>query len=104
LIVVLDASTFISAVLKSDSIPERALRRAVTEPNRLLLCRDVVAEYTEVIFRAKFDRFVSDERRQRMLDIVTVAVEWVQPVEIVRECSDPKDDKYLSLAVGGHAE
>jgi hypothetical protein len=36
LIVVFDASTFVSAALKANAIPERALLRAVGEPNRLL--------------------------------------------------------------------
>ena len=39
MIVVLDASTFVSAALKADSVPERALFRAVTGPNRLILSR-----------------------------------------------------------------
>jgi putative PIN family toxin of toxin-antitoxin system len=104
LIVVLDASTFISAVLKSDSTPERALFRAVTEPSRLILSQEVEDEYQEVIFRSKFDRFTSNERRQRMLDIITVATEWVDPIETVQECRDPKDDKYLALAITGHAD
>jgi hypothetical protein len=34
LIVVLDASTFVSAALKENSIPEPALSRAVSRPNR----------------------------------------------------------------------
>ncbi len=33
-----------------------------------------------------------------------VAAERVEPIETVRECSDPKDDKYLSLAAAGGAD
>ena len=54
--------------------------------------------------RAKFDRFVSRERRQRILDIVLVAAERIEPVEVVHECRDPKDDKYLALAAAGTAD
>jgi uncharacterized protein len=104
LIVVLDASTFVSAALKANSVPERALLRAVNEPNRLILSREVEDEYREVIFRSKFDRFVSIERRQRVLDIVVVAGERVEPTETVQECRDPKDDKYLALAPVGKAD
>ena len=103
MIVVLDASTFVSAALKMDSIPERALPRAVTAPNRLLLSRAVEAEYREVIFRPKFDRFVAVARRQLILDIVVVAAERIEPTETIRECRDPKDDKYLALAAAGGA-
>ena len=59
LIVVLDASTFVSAALKADSLPERALLRAVDPPNRFILSQEVEDEYREVVFRPKFDRFVS---------------------------------------------
>jgi putative PIN family toxin of toxin-antitoxin system len=104
LIVVLDASTLVSAALKADSIPERALLRAVNEPNRLLLSREVEEEYREVLFRPKFDRYVSAERRQRILDIVVVAAERIEFPAAVRECRDPKDDKYLALAAAGKAD
>ena len=104
LIVVFDASSFVSATLKANSIPERALLRAVSEPNRLILFRDVEDEYREVLFRPKFDRFVSVERRQRFLDTVIVAGDRVDPVDAVRECIDPKDDKYLAPAASGDAD
>ena len=104
MIVVLDASTLVSASLKADSIPERALLRAVSEPNRLLLSPEIEAEYREVIFRPKFDRYVSVERRQRILDIVVVAAERIEFPPAVRECRDPKDDKYLALAAAGKAD
>jgi uncharacterized protein len=78
LIVVLDASAFISAALKADSIPERALLRAVAQPKRLILSQAVEDEYRAVI--------------------VLVAAEQIEPTEVVCECRDPKDDKYLALA------
>jgi putative PIN family toxin of toxin-antitoxin system len=104
LIVVLDASTLVSAALKPDSIPERAFLRAVSETNTLLLSQEVEDEYRAVIFRPKFDRYASVERRQRLLDIIEVVAETIEPTEIVRECSDPKDDKYLTLAAAGKAD
>jgi uncharacterized protein len=104
LIVVFDASTFVSAALKIDSFPEKALLRAVNEPHRLVLSHEVEDEYRQVIFRSKFDRFVSVERRQRILDIVLLAAERVEPIHTVRECRDPKDDKYLALAVAAAAD
>jgi len=104
LIVVFDASTFISAALKVNSVPERALLRAVSEPNRLLLSEAIEDEYREVIFRPKFDRFVDVGRQQRIFDLVVVAAERVEPAEIVRECRDPKDDKYMAVAAAGGAD
>lgn len=99
-----DASTFISAALKTNSPPEQALLRAISPPNRLLLSQAVEDEFREVIFRPKFARFVSFERRQTILDIVVFAAERIEPADPVRECLDPKDDKYLALAVAGNAD
>ena len=73
-------------------------------PIASLLSQTVEDEYREVIFRPKFDRYVSRERRQRIIDIVIVAADRVEPIEIVRECRDPKDDKYLALAAAGQAD
>ena len=104
MIVVLDASTLVSAALKADSVPELALLRAVKEPNRLVLSQAVEDEYREVIYRSKFDRYVSRAHRQNILNIVVVAADRIEPTEAVRECRDPKDDKYLALAAAGGAD
>lgn len=40
----------------------------------------------------------------RILDIVVFAAERVEPTEAIRECRDPKDNKYLALAFAGGAD
>jgi putative PIN family toxin of toxin-antitoxin system len=67
------------------------------------LSQEVEDEYREVIFRPKFDRSVSAERRYRILDIVLLTARRIEPSEVVRECRDPKGDKYLALAAAGGA-
>lgn len=104
MIIVLDASTVVSAALKEDRFPEQALLRAISEPNRIIISQEVEDEYREVLARSKFDRFVTIQRRRRILDIVLVKAERVEPIELVRECLDPQDDKYLSLAAAGRAD
>lgn len=98
MIVVFDASTFVSAAPKADSLSERALLRAVSAPNRLLLSQAIEEECRDVIFRPKFDRFVAVERRQPIIDIVVFSAERAEPTETLKGCLDPKDDKYLALA------
>ena len=99
LIVVVDASTFVSAALKAKSVHEQALLHALNEPNRLILSQEVEGEYREVILRPKFDHYVSVERRQHIL-----AAERVKPNEAIRECRDPEDAKYVALAAAGSAD
>jgi len=53
--------------------------RSIDEPNRLILSQEVEDEYREAIFRPKFDRFASVDRRRRILDIVVFAAEKVEP-------------------------
>ncbi len=103
MIVVVDASTFVSAALKADSVPEQAVFRAAVAPNCLIMSREVEDEYREVIFRPKFDRFASVQRRRTLLNFVMAAATWIEPTEAVRECRDPKDDKYLAVASAGNA-
>jgi putative PIN family toxin of toxin-antitoxin system len=104
LIVVVDASALVSAALKEDSTPAQAILRAISVPNQLIISQEVEDEYRAVLTRAKFDRFVSMARRQRILDLVLVAAARRDPTERVRECQDPGDDKYLSLALSGKAD
>ena len=72
--------------------------------NRLVLSHAVEAEYREVLLRPKFDRYVPLVQRSRVAEIAIGAAERVEPSVTVRECSDPKDDKYLSLALAAAAQ
>ena len=104
MIVVVDASAFVSATIKKDSAPERALIRAIETPNALLLSQPVLDEYLDVLFRPKLDRFMSDERRLQMLALVVAKARRVEPQRAISDCADPKDNKYLELAAEGHAD
>ena len=103
LIVVLDASILVSAVLKANSIPERAVLHALAPPNIIALSREVEAEYRNVLSCPKFDRIITEERRRTLLDTVILDARRIEPTEAVRECPDPKDNKYLALAAAANA-
>jgi len=102
-LIVFDASTIVSAVLKADSIPERALLRA-EEVDVLVLSSAVDAEYGEVLSRPKFARAVPATRRDSLLRALREAAIWFDPLVRVADCRDPKDDKYLELALAAGAE
>ncbi len=101
--IVFDASTVVSAALKADSIPERALLRA-EEVDVFALSAAVDAEFTEVLSRPKFARAIPLARRDGFLRILRDAAIWFDPVVRVSDCRDPKDDKYLELALAAGAE
>lgn len=101
--IVFDASALVSAALKVDSVPERALLHA-EEVDVFALSAVVDSEIAEVLGRAKFARAVSQQRRERLLEILRGAAIWFEPAERVTDCRDAKDNKYLELALAAGAE
>ena len=101
--IVFDASSIVSAALKADSNPERALLQA-EEVDVFALSVAVDTEIAEVLNRPKFARAISRRRRDRFLRLLRDAAIWFDPAIRVTECRDPKDDKYLELALASGAE
>ena len=96
--IVFDASAVVSAALREDSIPERALLRA-EETDIFALSAEVEAEIVEVLNRRRFAVAVSAARRERILSVLRGQAVWFSPSEHVMDCRDAKDNKYLELAL-----
>lgn len=101
--IVFDASALISAILKADSVPERALLHA-DDVDVFALSAAVDAEISAVLNRPKFARSVSPIRRERVLSILRNRAVWFEPDARVDDCRDPKDNKYFELAHAAGAE
>jgi len=101
-VIVFDASAVVSAALRADSVPERALLRAEAA-DLFALSAEVDAEIAEVLGRSRFARAVTATRRTRVLDILRGGAVWFSPTERVTDCRDAKDDKYLELALAAGA-
>lgn len=101
--IVFDASTLVGAALKADSVPEQALLRA-EEVDVFALSAAVAAEIEDVLNRPKFARVLTSPRRERVLGLLRDAAVWFEPAVRVADCRDPKDDKYLELALASGAE
>ena len=101
--IVFDASAVVSAALREDSVPERALLRA-EELDLFALSAAVEAEIVEVLNRPRFARAVSVARRARILDVLRGQAAWFVPAEPVTDCRDAKDNKYLELALAAGAD
>jgi uncharacterized protein len=100
--VVLNTNALVSRLLMPNSIPARAVRLAVAE-DRILASDATLMELAEVLSRPKFDPYVTIEERQAFLRLLGRIVERVSVVHVVRACRDPRDDKFLELAVNGAA-
>jgi putative PIN family toxin of toxin-antitoxin system len=102
-LIVFDTSAVVSAALKIDSVPERALLRA-EEVDVFALSEAVEAEIAEVLTRPRFAQAVPPERREHILEVLRGEAVWFEPSVRVTDCRDPKDDKYLELALAAGAE
>ncbi len=101
--IVVDTNVLVSRLLLAQSVPAQAVRIA-RRRGRLLISDATMYELAEVLNRKKFDRYVSLKDRQRFLRELARIAEFVPIIERVRECNDPKDDKFLEVALNGNAD
>jgi putative PIN family toxin of toxin-antitoxin system len=100
---VFDANTVVSALLLPNSVPRQALDKA-RRAGHLLLSDGTVAELDDVLRRPHLNRYIAEEDRLLFLVALVHEAVAVGVTETVAECRDPKDDKYLELAVSGNAQ
>jgi len=100
---VVDTNVLVSAMVFPLSVPRQAVDEALSD-GALLFSEFTMDELKEVLFRSKFDRYVSREERALFLAQIGVAAEFVSIIQLVRECRDPKDDKFLEVALNGRAD
>src|SRR5712691_5282478 len=100
---VIDTNVFVSAAVFSPSVPRRAVSKAV-RGGLLLFSEYTRDELKEVLFRSKFDRYVSREERTLFLAQLRSVAEFVPIIQIVRACRDAGDDKFLEVALNGRAD
>ena len=100
--VVVDTNALISRLLLPDSVPAQAVHEIVTGAT-LLSSEATIGELADVLARTKFDPYVSVADRQQFLRLLSRVTEIVPITHTVRVCRDPRDDKFLELAVNGEA-
>lgn len=100
--VVLDTNVVVSAALKQGSTPASAVR-LVEQHDVLLKSRDTERQLLAVIGRPYFDLLIGGDARAWLRRLMSSA-ELVANTERITACRDPTDDKFLELAVSGHAD
>lgn len=99
---VFDTNVVVSALLMKKSVARDALDKARTAGD-ILLSLEVIEELQDVLGRPAFDRYIDEEDRLKFLSLLVKEATLVEVTERVKECRDPKDDKFLELAVNGNA-
>ena len=101
--IVIDTNVFVSAIVLPLSVPRQVVDKALDE-GVVLLSEATISELTEVLFRPKLDHYVSVEERTRFLRQLGGTAEFISIIQNVRECRDPRDDKFLEVALNGRAD
>ncbi|HEX9221734.1 MAG TPA: putative toxin-antitoxin system toxin component, PIN family [Candidatus Acidoferrales bacterium] len=99
---VFDTNVFVSALLLPDSKPRKALDLAL-ERGKLLLSLAALAELYEVLNRKQFRRYIDEEDVRIFVAALTREAQWVEVDVKITACRDRTDNKFLELAVSGHA-
>ena len=95
---VFDTGVLVSAAIFPGSVPGRAVREGL-QKGELALSSATAEELAEVLSRPKFDRYVSPRVRQRFLAALVHRAYVAETNQSFNVCRDPKDDKFLELAV-----
>lgn len=100
--IVFDASTLVSATFKRTSVPARAVRHAF-RADRLAVSESVLNELVDVLARPKLTGVLDPALRSELLWQLDNLAAFFEPAEPVTDCRDPKDNKYLELALASGA-
>jgi putative PIN family toxin of toxin-antitoxin system len=100
---VVDTNVFVGATVFPDSIPRQAVDKALDQ-GVLLFSEPTMIELREVLSRPRFDRYVDHGERALLLAQLGSVAEFVPIIRIIRECRDPKDDKFLEVALNGRGD
>ena len=98
---VIDTGVVVSAVVLPRSVPRQAFDVAVSR-GRVLVSGATVAELDEVLRRPKFNKYILQEKRLEFLAALLAEAEQVEVQEVITDCRDANDNKFLELAVSGN--
>ena len=97
-----DTNVLVSALLFEQGKPARAFRRA-RRRGRVVVSVPALEELNEVLQRRRLERYLTGDEREEFLRALIAEAALVEPDLVVDACRDPKDNKFLELAVSGSA-
>ena len=100
---VLDTNFVVSAALLEHSFARKVFEKALRY-GEILISNETQNELTSVMMRPKFDRYVAEDKRLRFLANFLSIASVTKITEQIDACRDPKDNKFLALAVSGRAD
>ena len=100
--VVFDTSTLVAGCLTAQGVPHPALLAALAH-SIPTASTDTLTELVAVLQRPKFNAWQAREVRLAFIAGHVSSVRRIEPKDRVFACRDPKDDKFLAVAVAAGA-
>ena len=100
--VVFDASTLIGALLFPRSQHAQSFRDVISH-HQTVASIETMQELVDVISRPKFDRYRAVADRAEFVRRYAAVVEMFIVTEMVNDCRDSRDNKFLALALAANA-
>ena len=106
--VILDTSTLVSAALRSSSVPDQVLLKAL-RTCELFASAETLDELSRVMDRKKFERYLDRKSRRAFVALMRHHIHLiaVQPADLAAvnpPCRDPMDNIFLALAIASEAD
>lgn len=101
--IVFDTSSLVPVCLHPEREPAQIFRYVLLH-HQLFASSAVLEELKTVLSRQKFDLWRPAQQRLAWFKRYQAAVTCVEPLEQVEDCRDPKDNKFLSLALAANAD
>jgi putative PIN family toxin of toxin-antitoxin system len=70
---------------------------------QLLVSEETLAELDEVFCRPKFNKYISQRLRLEFFAALVRKADVIQVTDVITDCRDNKDNKFLELAISGKA-
>jgi uncharacterized protein len=101
--VVIDTNILVSFAIRPNSDFEKIFDRIAAQ-GVFLVSEDTLAELFDVLSRERFQKFIPLDQSIDYVEWYAGISEQVIVTQHVVACRDPKDDKFLALAVSGRAD
>ncbi len=99
---VIDTNIFLAGLLNMDGGAAKIIQAFRDGEFELIVTHEVFDEYVRVIHL--FDNDVPAHKSEELLELVFSKADKVRPAAARGLCSDADDEKFLSAALGGHAD
>jgi uncharacterized protein len=101
--IVFDTNVLLSALIRADTPPAQAFDKARIYCI-LLTSTACIDELRSKLYKPKFARYFSHEEADMFLEAYVLVAKIHSISEVIVACRDPKDDKFLELAISGRAD